>query len=102
MVDKDEKAIMGISRQEILTGLIWVILGFIPAGGIAVMVVIFQNPNLVESITVTGSVDLGKFIDKIVESYDAFLLLLGVSVGSGGTIAAVKLGKVLAEKPKGS
>lgn len=98
--DNDDKAILSVSRQEILTGLIWVILGFVPAAAIAVMFVVFQNPNLAESIAVTGDVDLGKFIDKVIESYDAFLLLLGVGVGTTGTVAAVKLGKTLSSPDK--
>ena len=100
MEDKNEKNIMSVSRQEILTGLIWVILGFIPAGAIATMIVVFQNPTLTENLVISGEVNLGKFIDKAVESYDAFLLLLGVGVGTTGTVSAVKLGKSLTEKSK--
>lgn len=97
--EKDnEKNILSISRQEILTGLMWAILAFIPASAVIVMVVVVQNPNLVETIEITGTVDLGKFIDKVVESYDAFLFMLGVTTGTAGTMGAIKTGKSLAEK----
>ena len=93
----DEKAIGWLGRQEILTGLIFTILVLVPLSAIATLVVVFTSPELIQNITVSGSVDVGKFVDKVVESYDAFLLLLGVGVGTGGTISAVKLGKALAK-----
>lgn len=95
--DDDETSIRSISRQEILTGLIWVILALIPIGAIATLAIVFTNPDLVNTITTTDSVDVGKFVDKVIESYDAFLLFLGVSLGTAGTVSAVKLGKSLAK-----
>ena len=97
MPDDSDSSLGRLSRQEIITGLLIVVLGMVSFAGIATLLVVFSDPSIGEKITVSGDVDVGKFIDKAVESYDAFLLLLGVTSGSGGTIAAVKLGKNLAE-----
>ena len=95
--DDDKSAIGSIGRQEIITGLLIVVLGMVSVGGILTLGFVFTDPGFRENLTISGDVDVGKFIDKAVESYDAFLLLLGVTSGSGGTIAAVKLGKSLAK-----
>lgn len=97
MPDDDDKSIGPLGRQEILTGLIIAVLALIPIGSIALIVVGLSNPEIISKIDVTGSIDFGRFLDKVIESYDAFLLLLGVGIGSGGTVAAVKLGKNLAK-----
>jgi hypothetical protein len=91
-VDDNESSIGFLGRQEILTGLIIAVLALIPIGAIITMIIVFSQPNIIDSISITGSVDIGKFVDKMVESYDAFLLMLGVGIGSGGTITAIKLG----------
>jgi len=96
-VDDDNKALGPLGRQEILTGLIIAVLAMIPIGGIALMIIGLSNPDLISKIDVTGSIDFGRFLDKVIESYDAFLLLLGVGIGSGTTVAAIKLGKTLAK-----
>ncbi len=94
----DKKAIGPLGRQEILTALIGVVVSIIPIGAIALIVVGLSNPELVSKIDVTGSIDFGKFLDKVIESYDAFLLLLGVGIGSSSTVVAVKLGKSLCKE----
>lgn len=93
----NEKAIGLLGRQEILTGLIVAVLAMIPIGAIALIVIGLSNPEIVSKIDVTGNIDFGRFLDKVIESYDAFLLLLGVGIGTSGTVAAVKLGKSLAK-----
>ncbi|MBL4817980.1 MAG: hypothetical protein JKY15_01935 [Deltaproteobacteria bacterium] len=95
--DDDEKAIGRAGRQEGLTMLIFLVFGVVGAGAIITLVIVFFHPELMKNLTVTGTIDLGRFIDKIVESYDAFLLMLGVSIGTGGTLSAIKLGKSLAK-----
>lgn len=94
--DKDPKAIGFLGRQEILTGLIIAVLAMIPLGGVSLMIIGWANPDIISKIDVTGTIDFGRFLDKVIESYDAFLLLLGVGIGTSGTVAAVKLGKSLA------
>ena len=95
--DDDPKAIGVLGRQEILTGLIIAVLAMIPIGAIALIVVALFNPDIISKIDISGSIDFGRFLDKVIESYDAFLLLLGVGIGTSGTVAAVKLGKSLAK-----
>ncbi len=95
--DDDTKAIGFLGRQEILTGLIIAVLSMIPIGGISLMIIGWSNPDIISKIDVEGTIDFGRFLDKVIESYDAFLLLLGVGIGTSGTIAAVKLGKSLAK-----
>ena len=93
--DDDPKSIGFLGRQEILTGLIIAVLSMIPIGGISLMIIGWSNPDIISKIDVTGTIDFGRFLDKVIESYDAFLLLLGVGIGTSGTVAAVKLGKSL-------
>lgn len=95
--DDEPNALGSLGRQEILTGLIIAVLAMIPVGAIALMIVGLSNPDLVSKIDVTGTIDFGRFLDKAIESYDAFLLLLGVGIGTAGTVASVKLGKALAK-----
>ncbi len=97
-IDDDKKALGFLGRQEILTILIFLVLVMIPVCAVGTLIVVFSHPDLVENVDVSGSVDIGKFVDKVVESYDAFLLLLGVGMGTTGTITAVKLGKTLTQK----
>jgi len=95
--DDDTHALGSLGRQEILTGLIIAVLAMIPIGAITLMIVGLSNPDLISKIDVTGTIDFGRFLDKAIESYDAFLLLLGVGVGTTGTITGIKLGKALAK-----
>ena len=82
----DEKAIGALGRQEILTALILVVFsGFIVIVAV-ILYLILSNPTLIETITITGSVDIGKFVDQFQELIPAFLTLLGV--GIGGSIVA--------------
>jgi len=97
MSQDNEKAIGPLGRQEVLTGLIIVVLGMIPLGAILLIILAWSNPEIISKIDVTGSIDFGRFLDKMIESYDAFLLLLGVGIGTSGTVAAVKLGKSMAK-----
>lgn len=81
----DESALGPLGRQEILTAIIAIILGMIPVTAAIVLILAFSNPGT--TISISGDIDAGRFVDKVVESYDAFLVLLGVGVG--GTTAAM-------------
>ena len=85
--DDDKTALGSLGRQEILTIAIIIVLLTIPVTAGVTLYVAFTDPNLSQKIEISGKVDLGRFIDKTVESYDAFLVLLGVGV-SGATTAA--------------
>ena len=98
--DDNEKAIGIIGRQEVLTALIIGVLTLIPVGAIITLIIVFTNPEIVDKIAITGSVDVGKFVDKMVESYDAFLLMLGVGIGVGATTSAIKLGREFCSEGK--
>ena len=81
--DDNDSSVGWISRQEGLTILMFAIFGIVVATAGVSLIIAFQHPDLYQNITVTGDVDLGSFIDKTVESYDAFLALLGVTLGGG-------------------
>lgn len=90
MAIDDDKAALGLlGRQEILTALIAVVFGVIVVSAAATLFIVLTDPNIGNTIVVSGDVDIGAFVDKMVESYDAFLVLLGVGVGAGvGTAIA--------------
>ncbi len=78
----DAKSIGSLGRQEILTGLIFAVFaGFIIIVAI-IIYIILSNPTIVNTITVSGSVDIGKFVEQFQEMIPAFLALLGVGVGA--------------------
>lgn len=86
----DDKAIGALGRQEILTGLILVVFsGFIIIVGV-ILYLILSDPELVKTITITGSVDIGKFVDQFQQLIPAFLTLLGVGVGGSIVAKAMK------------
>lgn len=94
-VDDDTKALGSLGRQEILTVLIILVLLMIPVGAIILIAIALSNPDVVSKINVEGTIDFGRFLDKVIESYDAFLLLLGVGIGSSVTVGGIKIGQVL-------
>jgi len=89
MPPDDSPTALGIlGRQEILTILIFIVLMTIPVSAGITLYFVYTSPDVIEKLNITGDVNIGKFVDKVVESYDAFLVLLGVGVG-GGTAAAI-------------
>jgi len=89
--DDDKTALGGLGRQEILTLAIVIVLLTIPVTAGVTLYFAFTNPKLMEKMDISAEVDLGKFIDKTVESYDAFLVLLGVGVSSATSAATVAM-----------
>ena len=79
--DDDANAIGALGRQEILTVLMIIIFGTFSAAVITILVLVLINPNVIEKIIVSGSIDLGQFIDRFDELLVAFLVLLGVGMG---------------------
>ncbi len=79
--DDDANAIGALGRQEILTVLMIIIFGTFSIAVITILVLVLINPNVIEKIIVSGSIDLGQFIDRFDELLVAFLVLLGVGMG---------------------
>lgn len=79
--DDDANAIGALGRQEILTILMIIIFGTFSIAVITILVLVLINPNVIEKIIVSGSIDLGQFIDRFDELLVAFLVLLGVGMG---------------------
>jgi len=94
-LDDDAKALGSLGRQEILTVLIILVLIMIPIGAIILIIIALSNPDVVSKIDIEGTIDFGRFLDKVIESYDAFLLLLGVGIGSSVTVGGIKMGHAL-------
>lgn len=79
---KDDKSALGdLGRQEILTILMIIIFGTFSLAVIVILVLVLRDPTVVEKIIVSGSIDLGQFIDRFDELLVAFLVLLGVGMG---------------------
>jgi len=77
----DTKAIGTLGRQEILTFLMIIIFGTFSIAVIVILVLVLSNPNIIDKIIVSGSIDLGQFVDRFDELLVAFLVLLGVGMG---------------------
>ena len=77
----DAKAIGSLGRQEILTFLMIIIFGTFSIAVIIILVLVLTNPGVLDKIIVSGSIDLGQFIDRFDELLVAFLVLLGVGMG---------------------
>ncbi len=77
----DAKAIGSLGRQEILTFLMIIIFGTFAAAVIIILILVLSNPSVIDKIIVSGSIDLGQFIDRFDELLVAFLVLLGVGMG---------------------
>lgn len=82
----NEKAIGSLGRQEILTGLILVVFtGFIIIVGV-ILYLVLSSPEILKTIVISGTIDIGKFVEQFQSLIPAFLTLLGV--GIGGSIVA--------------
>jgi len=77
----DPKAIGSLGRQEILTFLMIIVFGTFSAAVIIILSLVLTNPTVLDKIIVSGSIDLGQFIDRFDELLVAFLVLLGVGMG---------------------
>ena len=77
----DAKAIGSLGRQEILTFLMIIIFGTFAVAVIIILILVLSNPSVIDKIIVSGSIDLGQFIDRFDELLVAFLVLLGVGMG---------------------
>lgn len=85
----DQNAIGSLGRQEILTFLILtVFVGFIIIVG-TILFLILSNPDILKSIVISGTVDIGKFVEQFQSLIPAFLTLLGVGVG-GSIVSKVR------------
>jgi len=81
-LEKDDKNALGaLGRQEILTFLMIIVFGTFSAAVIIILSLVLTNPGVLEKIIVSGSIDLGQFIDRFDELLVAFLVLLGVGMG---------------------
>jgi len=81
-LEKDDKnAIGSLGRQEILTFLMIIIFGTFSAAVIIILILVLSNPTVIDKIIVSGSIDLGQFINRFDELLVAFLVLLGVGMG---------------------
>ena len=81
LVKDDKNAIGTLGRQEILTFLMIIIFGTFSVAVIVILVLVLNNPSVIDKIIVSGSIDLGQFIDRFDELLVAFLVLLGVGMG---------------------
>lgn len=80
--EDNPKSIGSLDRQEILTFLmIFVFGGFAVIVGI-IMYLILSSPELTKQIVISGTIDIGNFIERFDELLIAFLVLLGVGVGA--------------------
>lgn len=80
--DDDKNAIGKLGRQEILSFLMIAVFGGFIVIVFVIMYLILSNPSVVEKITLTGSIDLGIFVERFDEILVAFLVLLGVGLGA--------------------
>jgi hypothetical protein len=79
---EDNKTALGkLGRQEILTFLMIAVFGGFIVIVFIVMYLVLSNPEIVQTIVIRGSVDVGTFVERFDEVLVAFLVLLGVGVG---------------------
>ncbi len=82
VTDDDKNAIGKLGRQEILSFLMIAVFGGFVVIVFTIMFHILSNPTIVESLEISGSVDIGVFVERFDEILVAFLVLLGVGVGA--------------------
>ena len=82
IIDDDKSAIGRLGRQEILSFLMIAVFGGFVIIVFIIMYHILSNPNIVDTIIISGSVDIGVFVERFDEILVAFLVLLGVGVGA--------------------
>jgi hypothetical protein len=80
--DDDKNALGWLGRQEILTVLMIIVFGTFSVTVAVILILTFTHPEIISSITISGDIDLGRFIDRFDELLMAFLVLLGVSIGA--------------------
>jgi|APSaa5957512493_1039668.scaffolds.fasta_scaffold115603_1 hypothetical protein len=80
--DDDKNALGWLGRQEILTVLMIIVFGTFSVTVAVILILTFTHPEIISSITISGDIDLGGFIDRFDELLMAFLVLLGVSIGA--------------------
>ena len=82
-VDNDNKSSIGnLDRQEILTYLMIAVFGGFVVIVFTILYLILSNPSVVEKLVISGTIDLGIFVERFNEILVAFLVLLGVGVGA--------------------
>ncbi len=83
MSTEDNKSSIGnLDRQEILTYLMIAVFGGFVVIVFTILYLILSNPSVVEKLVISGTIDLGIFVERFDEILVAFLVLLGVGVGA--------------------
>jgi len=81
--EKDNNSSIGnLDRQEILTYLMIAVFGGFVVIVFTILYLILSNPSVVEKLIISGTIDLGIFVERFDEILVAFLVLLGVGVGA--------------------
>lgn len=80
--EDNHSAIGNLDRQEILTYLMIAVFGGFVVIVFTILFLILSNPNVVEKLIISGTIDLGIFVARFDEILVAFLVLLGVGVGA--------------------
>jgi len=81
--EQDNNSSIGnLDRQEILTYLMIAVFGGFVVIVFTILYLILSNPSVVEKLIISGTIDLGIFVERFDEILVAFLVLLGVGVGA--------------------
>jgi len=82
-INNDNTSSIGnLDRQEILTYLMIAVFGGFVVIVFTILYLILSNPSVVEKLIISGTIDLGIFVERFDEILVAFLVLLGVGVGA--------------------
>lgn len=82
MPEDNTSSIGNLDRQEILTYLMIAVFGGFVVIVFTILYLILSNPSVVEKLVISGTIDLGIFVERFDEILVAFLVLLGVGVGA--------------------
>lgn len=80
--EDNPKSIGSLDRQEVLTYLMIFVFGGFAVIVAIIMYLVLSSPDVLKTVVIDGTINIGLFIERFDELLIAFLILLGVGVGA--------------------